>query len=61
MQHAAQLLRSDEASIDEIIDSCGFQNTGYFYWLFRRQYDTTPRAFRFRYLRDPFQSNANNH
>lgn len=61
IEHAAQLLRSDEASIDEIIDSCGFENTGYFYRLFRRQYDTTPRAFRYRYLRDPFQSNANSH
>ncbi|WP_377504584.1 helix-turn-helix domain-containing protein [Octadecabacter sp. R77987] len=58
IEHAAQLLRSDEASIDEIIQSCGFENTGYFYRLFRRQYDTTPRVFRTRHQRDPFQSTA---
>lgn len=59
IEHAAHLLRSDEASIDDIIESCGFENTGYFYRLFRRHYDTTPRAFRHRHHRDPFQSSAN--
>lgn len=56
IEHAAQLLRSDEASINDIIASCGFENTGYFYRLFRRHYDTTPKSFRSRYQRDPFQS-----
>lgn len=56
IEHAAHLLRSDEASIDDIIQSCGFENTGYFYRLFRRQYAVTPRAFRLRYQKDPFQS-----
>lgn len=60
IEHAGHLLRSDEASIDDIIESCGFENSGYFYRLFRRQYDTTPRAFRLRYQRDPFQSNTGN-
>lgn len=59
IEHAAQLLRSDEASIDDIVESCGFENTGYFYRLFRRQFDTTPKAFRNRFQRDPFQNKAN--
>ena len=59
IEHAAQLLRSDEAPISDIIGSCGFENTGYFYRLFRRQYDMTPKSFRSRYQRDPFQSRVN--
>jgi len=56
IEHAAELLRSDEAPINDIIASCGFENTGYFYRLFRRHYDMTPKSFRSRYQRDPFQS-----
>lgn len=55
IEHAAQLLRSDEASIDEVIRECGFENTSYFYRLFRRQFGTTPKAYRTTNLRDPFQ------
>lgn len=56
IEYAAHLLRSDEMSIDDVIDDCGFENTSYFYRLFRRQFGTTPRAYRLANLRDPFQS-----
>lgn len=55
IEHAAQLLRSDEASIDDVVRECGFENTSYFYRLFRRQFGTTPKAYRMTNLRDPFQ------
>jgi len=55
IEFAAHLLRSDERSIDEVVEACGFDNNSYFYRLFRRQYGTTPRQFRLRNLRDPFQ------
>ena len=35
IQHAAHLLRSDDLSIKELALQCGFENTGYFYRLFR--------------------------
>jgi len=55
IEFAAHLLRSDERSIDEVVEACGFDNNSYFYRLFKRQYGTTPRQFRLRNLRDPFQ------
>jgi len=55
IEHAAHLLRSTEAPIEAIIDGCGFENTSYFYRLFRGQIGTTPRAYRQTNLRDPFQ------
>ncbi|MEM1364405.1 MAG: AraC family transcriptional regulator [Pseudomonadota bacterium] len=55
IEHAAQLLRTGEATVDEIIAECGFENSSYFYRLFRRQIGTTPKAHRREYLRDPFQ------
>lgn len=56
IEFAAHLLRSDERSINDIVDDCGFDNGSYFYRLFRRQYGTTPRQYRLENLRDPFQS-----
>jgi len=56
IEYAAHLLRSDEVSIDEVIESCGFDNNSYFYRLFKRQYGVTPRQYRLRNMRDPFQS-----
>jgi len=55
IEFAAHLLRSDERSIDEVVEACGFDNNSYFYRLFKRQYGTTPRQFRLRNLCDPFQ------
>lgn len=56
IEFSAHLLRSDERPIDEIVEACGFDSTSYFYRLFRRQYGITPRQYRLRNLRDPFQS-----
>ncbi|PTX54891.1 AraC family transcriptional regulator [Litoreibacter ponti] len=56
IEFAAHMLRSDERSIDDVVETCGFGNNSYFYRLFRRQYGTTPRQYRLRHLRDPFQS-----
>lgn len=53
--YAAQLLRGDEHTIDDIVAQCGFDNSSYFYRLFRRQFGTTPRQYRIENLRDPFQ------
>jgi len=54
IEHAAHLLRSDESPIEKIVGICGFENVSYFYRLFRRQYGTTPKAYRLANLRDPF-------
>ncbi len=56
VEFAAHLLRSDEQSINDVSDACGFDNTSYFYRLFKQQYGTTPRRYRVRHLRDPFQA-----
>lgn len=54
IEFAAHLLRSGEQTIDDIIADCGFDNSSYFYRLFRRQYGSTPRKYRLTHLRDPF-------
>lgn len=56
IEYAAHLLRSDESAIEDVVAVCGFDNTGYFYRLFKSQYGTTPRQYRLRNTRDPFQS-----
>ncbi|MCF6445885.1 AraC family transcriptional regulator [Nereida sp. MMG025] len=56
IEFAAHLLRSDEKPINDIVEDCGFDNTSYFYRLFRQQYGTTPRQYRLKNLRDPFKS-----
>ncbi|MBT8415501.1 MAG: AraC family transcriptional regulator [Boseongicola sp.] len=58
IEFAAHLLRSDERSINDVVEACGFDNNSYFYRLFRRQYGITPRQYRLRNLRDPFQTAA---
>ncbi|MCV6594165.1 MAG: AraC family transcriptional regulator [Silicimonas sp.] len=54
IQHAAHLLRSDDLPIGDLARQCGFENTGYFYRLFRESYGTTPKAYRRRHQRNPF-------
>ena len=54
IDHAAQLLRTEDSPIEAIAEICGFQNTSYFYRLFERAYHTTPRRYRFEHQRDPF-------
>lgn len=53
--HAAQLLRGTEIPVEEVIESCGFENVSYFYRLFRKQMGGTPKAYRLANQRDPFQ------
>lgn len=55
IEYAAHLLRSDEQAIEDVVDACGFDNSSYFYRLFRRQYGITPRKYRLENQRDPFQ------
>lgn len=45
LQQAASLLISTTRSIDDISESCGFANRAYFYRLFARRFNTTPRLF----------------
>ena len=54
IEHAAHLLRSDDIQIERVAETCGFENTSYFYRLFRRQYGATPRAYRLRHQKSPF-------
>ncbi|MEM8803028.1 MAG: AraC family transcriptional regulator [Pseudomonadota bacterium] len=54
IDHAAMLLRSSEMTISEISESCGFQNSSYFHRLFRAQISQTPKAYRRKFLGDPF-------
>lgn len=56
VEHAAHLLRSDEQAIDAVVETCGFDNTSYFYRLFRHQYGMTPKQYRLRHQRDPFSA-----
>jgi AraC-like DNA-binding protein len=46
MEHAGELLKEDNFSIDEIAEQCGFVNTGYFIRAFKAFYGRTPGAFR---------------
>ena len=55
ISHAAQLLRSSETSVQDVIERCGFDNVSYFYRLFRTQMGGTPKAYRLAHQRDPFQ------
>ena len=54
IEHAAHLLSSDDIQIERVAEACGFENTSYFYRLFRRQYGATPRAYRLRHQKSPF-------
>lgn len=58
IEHAAQLLRTTEDPIQQVVEACGFENLSYFYRLFRAQLGTTPRAYRVTHQSDPFQSHV---
>ncbi|MEM9756171.1 MAG: helix-turn-helix transcriptional regulator, partial [Pseudomonadota bacterium] len=46
IQHAAMLLGKTDRKVQDIAETCGFENMSYFHRQFRQQYGTTPRAFR---------------
>jgi AraC-like DNA-binding protein/mannose-6-phosphate isomerase-like protein (cupin superfamily) len=46
LRHAAMLLATTPADILDIASDCGFDNVSYFYRRFRRQFGTSPRAYR---------------
>lgn len=46
MEAAAYLLRRSSLNIQEIISRVGYENTSYFYRLFRAQYGMSPREYR---------------
>jgi transcriptional regulator GlxA family with amidase domain len=46
LEHAIELLKDTDFSIDEIAEECGFANTGYFIKTFRLSYGKTPGNFR---------------
>ena len=45
-ERAEHLLVSTDKSIEEIADSVGYHNKGYFYKLFQEKYEETPASYR---------------
>lgn len=45
-EHAAQMLRNTELSIQEISNYVGYQDNNYFVKVFKKQYNVTPSQFR---------------
>lgn len=58
IEHAAHLMRTTEIPMEEVIETCGFENVSYFYRLFRKQMGGTPKTYRLSHQRDPFQERA---
>ena len=46
METAARLLRRSDLNIQQIIAQVGYENTSYFYRLFRERYGLSPREYR---------------
>lgn len=46
LEHAERLLLGTDKTIDEIVQSIGYQNKGYFYKIFREKYGMTPAEYR---------------
>ena len=46
LERAEHLLVSTDKSIEEIADSVGYHNKGYFYKLFQEKYEETPASYR---------------
>ncbi|CDL35696.1 Xylose activator XylR (AraC family) [Enterobacter hormaechei] len=49
LEKARSLLISTSLSINEISQMCGYPSLQYFYSVFRKEYDTTPKEYRERY------------
>ena len=54
INYAANLLINSNLSVVEICYSCGFQNLGYFYKIFKKEYNTTPYLFKKQYSKIGF-------
>ena len=46
LSRAAQLMRETELSVSDIITAVGYDNTSFFYRVFRNEYGVTPREYR---------------
>ena len=49
LEKARSLLVSTSLSINEISQMCGYPSLQYFYSVFRKEYDSTPKDYRERY------------
>ncbi|GFE64960.1 AraC family transcriptional regulator [Litoreibacter roseus] len=58
LDHGARMLSSSELPIEEVARDCGIENISHFYRLFRLQFGLTPRQYRLRHQRDPFEVTA---
>lgn len=46
LEHAERLLLGTDKTVDEIVQTIGYQNKGYFYKIFREKYGMTPAEYR---------------
>ena len=46
LARAAKLLRESRLSVQDIIAASGYDNTSYFYRIFKERYKTTPKSYR---------------
>jgi LacI family transcriptional regulator len=46
LEKARELLASSSLNINEISQMCGYPSLQYFYSVFRKSYDTTPKEYR---------------
>ena len=53
LETAARLLRRSDLTIQQIIAQVGYENTSYFYRLFRAHYGQSPREYRLSHLSRP--------
>lgn len=53
LEMAARLLRRSDMTIQQIIGQVGYENTSYFYRLFRAHYGQSPREYRLSHLSRP--------
>ena len=53
LETAARLLRRSDLTIQQIIAQVGYENTSYFYRLFRTHYGQSPREYRLSHLSRP--------
>ncbi|MEG2652254.1 MAG: AraC family transcriptional regulator, partial [Ruthenibacterium sp.] len=46
LDKATRLLRDTKLSVQEIISAVGYENTSYFYRIFRAQFGVSPKEYR---------------